>query len=87
MEITRYRKKIDKTDRKIAILFAKRMAIVEEIGLLKKESGIKVSDPNRELEVVANIRKSSGKYADYTEELYKKVFEISKKHQLETEEK
>lgn len=87
MEIKKYRKKIDKIDRKIADLFAKRMKCSGEIGKFKKENGIKITDGNREAEVVANVRSAAGEYADHAEELYMKIFEISKKYQGETEKK
>lgn len=87
MELEKYRIEIDRIDSEIAALFAKRMAVAGEIGRYKKENGMSITDAGRESEVVKNVRKSAGEYADYATELYTKVFEISKKYQREAEKK
>jgi chorismate mutase/prephenate dehydratase len=50
-----YRNEIDQLDNKLVELLERRMAIVEEIGNIKKEIGMRVYDPEREKRLLARL--------------------------------
>ncbi|MBN2157737.1 MAG: chorismate mutase [Candidatus Lokiarchaeota archaeon] len=50
---------IDEIDLKIADLIEERMNISKEIGLLKTEKGIPIINPEREAEIIKNIKQAS----------------------------
>ena len=73
------RDEIDKIDEEILILLNKRMKIVKNIGILKQNENIHV--PQREKDILNNLfLKNNGilKNEDI-ENIYKNIFEISKK--------
>jgi chorismate mutase/prephenate dehydratase len=53
--IERYRRKIDRLDRRVAKLLAKRLEQVVHIGRVKRENEIDVRDKTREGEVLERI--------------------------------
>ncbi len=85
------RSEIDCIDAKIAALYAKRLDISREIGLIKSKSGADVFVPAREAEVIENVRSAAGESpdggdfdrekADSVERLYKTIFSESKSRQ------
>ena len=83
-KLNEYRKEIDSIDTEIKELFLKRMYISKKIGDFKKLNKLEVLDLNREKEI---IEKNSSdiddkKMKEYYIEFYKKIIDISKKHQL-----
>ena len=54
-EIGRYRRRIDRVDRRVARLLAKRFLTVVRIGRMKRESNSEVRDEARENEVLGRI--------------------------------
>jgi chorismate mutase len=75
-DIQKLRKKIDEIDENILRLLGERSEICRSIGLLKKESGIPVTDPMREGEVYSNIRGKAPDFAldaDQVEAIYRQI--------------
>lgn len=75
------RKELDTIDEKLSALFLERLEISRRIGLFKKENSMGVNDPGREKDILARITRDAGGDAQFLEELYGKIFEISKKVQ------
>jgi chorismate mutase len=59
MDISGWRKKIDDLDRKLVALLNERASAVVEIGRLKRDTNLPVYEPDREREVISNVRQSS----------------------------
>jgi chorismate mutase len=59
MDIADWRKKIDELDRRIAALLNERAAAAVEIGRLKRNTSLPVYEPDREREVIANVRRNN----------------------------
>ena len=53
------RKALDHVDRKLLSLLNQRLRIVQEIGRIKKEMGIKIYDPGREKEVLERLKRNN----------------------------
>ena len=82
MTIENIRAEIDKTDSELIKIFEKRMSLSAEIAAEKKEKNLPVFDEKREQEILKKIaEKSSPEYEKYTQELYKKIFELSRNYQ------
>ncbi len=58
-EIKKLRKEIDGVDAQIAELIERRVRIAKRIGGIKKEKSLIIGDPEREREVLENVKKSS----------------------------
>jgi len=54
------RERIDKLDRQLVDLLNARSRIVEEIGRIKGECGMRIYEPRREEEVLANVEEHNG---------------------------
>ncbi len=72
------RRDISAADSRIASAFAERLEAAEEIGRLKKDSGLPLCDPSREAEVISAARAASAPYGDEAERLYSTVLDISR---------
>ena len=82
MDITELRQEIDGIDDKLLELFQRRMAIVKEIGLYKKEKGLQVSDPDRESNVLRRLcEKAPTELAGYVKSLFTLLMEMSRDYQ------
>ena len=82
MDITEARKNIDKIDEELIFLFEKRMKISAEIAQYKRENNLPVFDEKREIEILKKIDATAeNELKIYTENLYKKIFEISRSYQ------
>jgi chorismate mutase len=79
----KYRKLVDRMDRKIIRLLARRCSAVREIGRTKKRSGAPVHDPGREREILSMIdaRTGGGEVSAYVREIYACVFKASRRVQ------
>jgi chorismate mutase len=55
-QLEAYRKKIDSLDRQLVELIQQRAQIVAEIGNLKREAHLSITDSNREQQVVAKAQ-------------------------------
>lgn len=84
MDLEILRKNIDEIDDEIARLFVERMIVVGNIKKVKKESAVSVYDPDRENKIKQRLSKNAPyEFGIYLEQLYEKIFELSKKYQNE----
>lgn len=82
-KLAELREKIDKIDKELAILIAKRMKISSQIGEYKKENGLPVYDPKRELELIEkNLLLVEEKYRKSYKEVLETILKESKDLQL-----
>ena len=68
-----YRKQIDKINKEILKLLAKRLSIVKKVGDYKKKEKIGVIDKKREQEIFDKLKKQAEKYnlsKDYIDEVF-----------------
>ena len=76
------RRQIDDADRELLKAFEKRIAISRKIGVYKRGAGSDFYDPAREAAKYAELKETAGSESrPYVEDLYKTIFDISKKHQ------
>ena len=65
------RKEIDSIDKELVELFEKRMATVKKVADIKKEANIRVTNPEREEEIVENISNQvSPEYRTYVKSIF-----------------
>lgn len=72
MDLTELRKKLDDLDSEMIRLLAKRMALAEDIGKLKKEKCIPLRQPEREKELMQK-RKQLARQIGLREELVERI--------------
>lgn len=81
--LNKYRKQIDKIDKKLARLFEKRMDVAKRIGEYKKENGMEIFVAEREKAILdersAEIK--NPEYKEYAKEFFEKLMYISKEIQ------
>ena len=78
------RSEIDKLDKQLVCLLAKRQKCVENAALIKKERNL-IIDKTRIEEVISNIKKfssSSGLSESISEPLWRKLIELSIEHEF-----
>jgi len=73
MDITDVRERIDKIDKDIAALLQKRARLAKQAGILKKNAGRPVYDPDREKDVLTHAKKTKG---PLTEDALHKIFAL-----------
>ena len=78
-ELRRYRAAIDRIDNRIARLLKKRLAMVKQVGRMKRERGMAVVQPEREKEILARIDRAASdtETRDYLDALYRALFKAS----------
>ena len=82
MDLKECRETIDVIDNQIVALFKQRMGIVVDIAAYKREHNLPILSTSREQEVLERISVAAGeKLAPYAQELFKKLFELSKSYQ------
>lgn len=82
MDIEEIREKLDKIDDDIAVLYNKRMKLVEEVAKEKAKSGKKITDGTREKKILLRLSdKVDEKYLTYLKKVYGTVFETSRAYQ------
>ena len=82
MDLNELRMEIDKIDEEIVRLFCARMAVSARIGDYKKEQGLPIFHPVREQEKLQDVAAKAGpEMAEYTQELYQHLFELSRSYQ------
>ena len=80
--INKLREEINVIDNEICRLFEKRMKLSLTIGKIKKGSGMPIVSTDREKEIVDRLRNNVHDWCkDYVEELYNRIFEISRECQ------
>ncbi|MDY6037890.1 MAG: chorismate mutase [Eubacterium sp.] len=76
------RDKIDELDERLVKIFEERLGIAKEISEYKKARGLQILDSDREEKLITRIKNISCKeLAEYNEELFIKIMELSKRHQ------
>ena len=73
MDIIDIREKIDRIDRDIAELLQKRAQLAKQAGVLKKEAGRPIYDPDREKEVLRQVTETKG---PLTTDALNKIFAV-----------
>lgn len=81
--LEKQRREIDQLDQELVALFEKRMAVVTEIGKIKKAQGLPIFDETREDAVIqrAKERLENPVYTPYIEEFFKDLMTTTKKFQ------
>lgn len=81
--LKKYRKQIDKIDRKFVKLFEKRMGISKRIGEFKKANNMEIFDAKRETEILSERTSQikNNEYVEYCKEFFEKIILISKEIQ------
>ena len=83
MELQELREEIDRLDTVLLDTFLKRMKVSEAVAEYKMEHQLEILNAKREQEVIAKVREQSGDMADYVQELFEKIMEISRNRQQE----
>ena len=80
MEIEDYRNRIDDIDKNIGALLNERLNACMEIGKIKKQKNLEVTDSSREEQILQNVSGSGDckETQQAIREIYKKIFEESK---------
>ena len=82
MDLKELRGEIDKIDDELVKLFCARMDVAARIADFKKEQGLPIYHPVREQEKLQDVAFKAGvEMADYTKELYRLLFELSRSYQ------
>lgn len=83
MNLETLRSKIDAIDDQIIALFETRMALVKDIGELKKHNHLNVLDTNREAIVFSRVKDQlhNKKLEPYIIELFETLMRVSKDYQ------
>ena len=82
MDLKQCRETLDVIDNQIVALFKQRMGIVVDIAAYKREHNLPILNAGREQEVLDRISAEAGEeLAPYAQELFKKLFELSKEYQ------
>lgn len=83
MDLNNIRTQIDSLDAELVELFLKRMNLCKEVAQYKKEHGLQIFVPAREEAVLSRIDAlSDEEMSPYTQELFRKIMELSKQYQL-----
>ena len=72
-KLEEYRMQIDEVDRRIVALLNERIAVVENIGRVKRQAHLPVYEPKREDQVFANI--TSANHGPLTTQAVRGIFE------------
>lgn len=83
-ELLKLRKQIDATDEELLNILAKRIQIVDKIGKLKKNNGIKPLDKQRWKKVL-DSKLLKAKSLNLPEQFIKKIYSLIHKQSLEIE--
>ena len=82
MDLSEYRKQLDRIDEKMLGLFTERMKIASEIAEYKRENDLPVLDLKREKEKLTKIEEMSPEeFSDYSFTLFSMVMELSRSRQ------
>lgn len=87
--LSELREEIDTTDRQLFSLIGRRMAIVQEIGALKRAQGQAIADPVREALLKSNLKDFSAGVLEpwHVEELASVLIKISRDLQARSAER
>lgn len=79
--LEKQRQEIDQLDRELVALFEKRMAVVTEIGEIKKSQNLPIFDEAREDAVIQRAKKRliNSEYAPYIDEFFTDLMKTDRK--------
>lgn len=81
-QLAELRQQIDQVDNQLRELFLERMNLVQQVAIFKKEQKIPILHPDREEEILARLGAGLGPgQKQDVEELFKLLFEISRRQQ------
>ena len=83
MDIQEIRKEINEIDRELSALFARRMECSKEVAKYKLKNGMPIFDPEREVQILDAVEKSTGEYGFYARRLYSEIMELSRSLQYD----
>ena len=84
MELSKIRKKLDKLDKRLMRILAKRMALIPDVAKYKKTNGVARYQPEREKQIIESKRKLAQQNKvnpDLAEDLFKRI--IKDAHRIE----
>ncbi len=82
MDLTQLRQEIDKIDRDLVRLFAKRMGISAQVADYKRANNLPIFHPGRERAILQKVAEMAGpEMSNYTTVLYSMLFELSRSYQ------
>lgn len=82
MDLQEIRKSLDEIDGEMLRLFARRMALVEEVAEYKKKNGLPILDAGREEAILDKVGRRAGpEWAPYARRLYETVLAVSREYQ------
>ncbi len=82
MDLELIRTKLDTIDDEIATLYNKRMALIKDVAIAKKESGKATSDPDRERRILLRVADKVDEDCQvYLKRVFESIFETSKAYQ------
>ncbi len=80
-DIKGIRTEIDEVDSRLLDLFVRRMKLCEQIGDVKRLSGVQTRDVAREERIVENASANAGEYAHYARALFDDLMSLSRRRQ------
>ena len=84
MDITDIREQIDTINNELLGLFIQRMQLAGQIGRIKAQSGLPIYSPEREQEILMQIRRNAPEdLADYASSLFSTLLELSRDYQAQ----
>jgi chorismate mutase/prephenate dehydratase len=84
MDLKEARDSIDRIDRELVDLFCRRMEVNADIARYKKENGLPLTDPERELQKLVAVTDQAGEtFRGYTAALFNQLFDLSKAYQAQ----
>lgn len=81
MNLESLRNEIDRVDDEILALFITRMQLASDVADYKAQKQLATRNETREAEILDRIKHGAGEFSDYAEELFIKLFEISRAYQ------
>ena len=82
-ELEALRERIDRIDEALVKAFCERLEVSGEIGKLKREKGLPITDEEREAAVTEHAERLAEKHAGLTKSLYKRIFTLCKAYEQE----
>lgn len=84
-DLKQYREELDSIDLEIIKLFEKRMSIIKDVALYKKENDLPILDETREkIMIQKNLKNlNNAELKEYYKAILKTYLDVSKKYQIE----
>ena len=81
MSLDTVREKINLLDNDIKRLLSERFECSKQVALIKKDQGLPIFHPEREQQILDDIKNAPYEYSDYICEVYKAIMDQSKQLQ------